>query len=79
MFGAEFFENFGAGGRLIPQCFTAYLLFEGVNDFREEIRADKRERLEWSQMPAISQWPVVVSLPGEWVAALPKLARGAEG
>ena len=30
-------------------------------------------------MPAISQWPVVVSLPGECVAPLPKQPSGACG
>ncbi len=69
--GAEFFQDFRAGSGFVAEDFAANLLFECADDFRREAVAGKWGKACGSQMPAISQWPVVVSLPGECVADLP--------
>ena len=55
VFGAKFLKNFGSGGRLIPQCLTADLRFEGVDDFgRKAVRVDGKGLVE----PDAGHFPV---------------------
>jgi hypothetical protein len=56
MLFAELLDDFCAGGGLVADGFFADLFFELGNEFRRK---------------TISQWPVVVSFPGERVAPFP--------
>ena len=68
---AEFFDDFRAGGGLVADGAAADLAFE----FRDQLLG-KAVRVppgtpDRARCPAISQWSVVVSFPGETVAPLP--------
>ena len=68
---AEFLDDLGAGGRTVAERAASDAALELVHDFRREAVRDTAGKGLSRWMPAISQWPVVVSLPGEASAQRP--------
>ena len=78
MFFAQFLDDFGAGGGLVAERLAADARSNSsINSCGKAVRVNGKRLV--SQMPAISQCPVVVSFPGETVAPLPKAAFGPRG